>query len=328
MVSPRIVAFVMAGGEGRRLQPLTATCPKPALPVGDTCRLIDFALSNLYNSHVRTIYVLAQYCPKPLLRHIAYAWTPPPSRAPDFVRALLPAADSECASYRGTADAVWKNIELMDRLQPDIVAVFAADHIYRMDVRQMIDFHRGRNADATVAAIPIPIEQASRFGIISADDDGRIDSFDEKPQSARSMPGNPDLAYASMGNYLFRPEVLRQALAQAAQHGEHDFGHHVLPRLLRAASRLYAYNFDDNAVPGVRPHEERGYWRDVGTPEAYAAAQRDVMGPWPRFELNNPAWPIHPFEAASTLVADRHDNAATPELRVPHGRALREALVE
>ncbi len=296
MLLPRVVAFVMAGGEGRRLRPLTAHCPKPALPIGGY-RLIDFALSNLYNSKVRSIYVLAQYCPEPLLRHIAHAWTLPATETDGFVRPLLPAPGGERSTYKGTADSVRQNLRLLDQLQPDIIAVFAADHVYRMDVRQMIAFHRECHADATVAAVPVPVERASRFGIISADQHGRIYGFDEKPRTAGSMPCHPGHAYASMGNYLFQPGVLRRALAEAAQRSEYDFGRHVLPNLLRGQSRVYAYNFSDNYIPGCQLHEEHGYWRDVGTVEAYAAAQHDMAGPKPRFDLRNTAWPICPLES-------------------------------
>ncbi len=319
MISSRVVAFVMAGGEGRRLRPLTTHCPKPALPVGGAYRLIDFALSNLYNSQVRSIYVLAQYCPEPLLRHVAHAWMRTRARVANVVQPLLAAGGSGHSPYKGTADAVRQNLHLMDRLQPDIVAVFAADHIYRMDVRQMIAFHRQRNADATVAAIPVPAERASRFGIISADRRGCIHDFDEKPQAPQSMPDNPDFAYASMGNYLFRPEMLRQALAEAAQRGEHDFGLHVLPRLI-STHRVYAYNFGANNVPGLQPHEERGYWRDVGTVEAYVAAQRDIAGPTPRFELRNTSWPIHPLGFAAASADAGRETASVWRPRVPDAR--------
>ena len=327
MVSPRVVAFVMAGGEGRRLRPLTAHCPKPALPVGGAYRLIDFALSNLYNSKVRSIYVLAQYCPEPLLRHIAHAWTPHRAETGDFVQPLLPTSHDARSTYSGTADSVWRNLHLVDRLQPDIVAVFAADHIYRMDVRQMIEFHCEHDADATVAATPVSVERASRFGIVSADEHGRIYGFDEKPQVARSMPGTPDHAYASMGNYLFHPGVLRRALAEATQRGEHDFGRHVLPRLIHRGSRLYAYNFSDNYIPGVQPHEERAYWRDVGTVDAYAAAQRDITGPRARFELCNTAWPIRPLEIARARTDGKRGGAEIPWSRAPNGRIWRDAQV-
>ncbi len=324
MVSPRVVAFVMAGGEGRRLRPLTAHCPKPALPVGGAYRLIDFALGNLYNSKVRSIYVLAQYCPGPLLLHIARVWTPLGTGTRGFVRPLLPAAGGELSAYKGTADSVRQNLRVLDDLQPDIVAAFAADHIYRMDVRQMIAFHRERDADATVAAVPVPLERASRFGIVSADEHGRIYAFDEKPEAAKPMPGNPDHAYASMGNYLFRPGVLRRALAEAAHRGEHDFGRHVLPNLIHGRSRLYAYNFSDNYIPGSQPHEERGYWRDVGTVEAYAAAQHDVTGTRPRFDLHNAAWPICPFESDGGLPDGRRDVADILRKRAPNARMFGE----
>jgi glucose-1-phosphate adenylyltransferase len=309
VVSPRVAAFVMAGGEGRRLRPLTAHCPKPALSVSGDHRLIDFTLSNLYNSKVRSIYVLAQYCPEPLLRHIAKTWQPQEANAAGFVQPLLPAADHGRSPYKGTADSVWQNLHLVDRLQPDVVAVFAADHIYRMDVRQMISFHRERNADATVAAVPVPIGRASQFGIISADRQGCIHGFDEKPEVVMPMSDNPDHAYASMGIYLFRPQVLRQALAEAARRGEHDFGRHVLPRLINR-HRLYAYNFHDNKIPGVQSHEEHGYWRDVGTIEAYVSAKHDMAGPAPRFELCNPAWPIHPVRFSPWRMNGSRDMAS------------------
>jgi glucose-1-phosphate adenylyltransferase len=325
MVFPRVVAFVMAGGEGRRLRPLTERCPKPALAFGSGLRIVDFVLSNLYNSGIRSIYVLAQYCPEPLLTHIAHAWSPRGADAGTFVKALLPSSNRR-ATYLGTADAVRQNMHLIDHSQVDLVAVFAADQIYRMDVRQMIAFHREHKADATVAAVSIPIASAARFGIISADRHARVLRFDEKPRVAAPMPGNPDHAYASMGNYLFHPKILRQALSEAARHDEHDFGRHVLPRLA-STHRVYAYDFSNNCIPGLQPHQGRGYWRDVGTLDAYAAARRDASGSEPRFVLHHASWPVRPLYPAGSDANDEHESLATPTPRRAAGRTSHEARI-
>lgn len=286
----RVIAFVMAGGQGVRLRPFTDACPKPALPFGGSFRIIDFVLSNLYNSGVPQACVLLQYQPRVLARHLAQNWGGLRSSGGEFVRPLLP--DIVCGyEFRGTADAVARSLQSVDAMQPDVIAVFAADHVYRMDVRQMVAFHQQQGADASVAAVPVAIAGASAFGVICADADGRIRSFQEKPSRPEAMPGDPAHAYASMGNYLFRPAVLRAALADAQTRGEHDFGRHVLPRLVDS-HRVFAYDFARNVVPGVRAFEERPYWRDVGAVDAYVEAQWDLLGPEPRFCLDNPQWPI------------------------------------
>lgn len=292
MAQANILAFVMAGGEGNRLRPLTAELPKPALRYGGTHRIVDFVLSNLHHSQIQRVYVLVQYRPGALLEHIAYNWAALPHPPGGFVAPVLPCAGSgNAATFRGTADAVYQCLDLVERHAPDLVAVFAADHVYRMDLRQMIDFHRERGADVTVAAVPVPLASASEFGILSTDGCGRILDFEEKPRRAAPMPGNPRLAYASMGNYLFRPAVLDEALRAAATRGDCDFGQHVLPRLIHER-KVYAYDFALNRVPGTSPHEEPAYWRDVGSIESYVAAHHDLLGPAPRFRLDNPQWPI------------------------------------
>lgn len=296
----RIVAFVLAGGEGRRLRPLTADRAKPAVRFAGDYRIIDFALANLVNSLVAPIYVLAQYKPDTLLAHLRRAWCP---HWP--VRARLPAM---ARGYRGTADAVYRNLELVERHRPDAIAVFAADHVYRMDVRQMARFHVARDADITVAGIALPVEKASSFGIMALDADGVIDEFQEKPALPRSLPGDPGLACASMGNYLFKPRSLKALLDQEIGHGGTDFGRHILPMLPGSRYRAFAYDFAGNEVPGVRDGEERAYWRDVGTLEALEEARRDVAGSRPRFNLRNPAWPMRP-NAAGAVVA-RHTGTA------------------
>jgi glucose-1-phosphate adenylyltransferase len=303
--TPPTVAFVMAGGEGRRLLPLTADCPKPALPFG-RYRLIDFALASLYHSGLRSIYVLAQYRLAPLLDHLAHAWRLPPDVRGEFIHPILPGS----APFRGTADAVRQALARVDPSKSELVAVFAADHVYRMDVRQMIAFHRSRSAAATVSAVRVPISAASEFGVLSVDPAWRVDRFDEKPGSPASVPGDPQHVLASMGNYLFRTEVLLQVLADAERRNEHDFGRHVLPRLVDDGL-LHAYDFADNQVPGLQSYEERAYWRDVGTVEAYVAAHRDTIGPRPRFNLNNPLWPIQPL-AREPDSSERLSTVRTP----------------
>ena len=282
----------MAGGEGSRLRPLTTERCKPAVPFGSRYRIVDFVLSNLVNSDIRSIYLLVQYRPQSLIEHIRKAWTISTLFSEQFVAVVPPQMTRDCVLFGGTADAVYQSLNLMDMHRPDLVAVFGADHIYRMDVRQMVRFHCEKEADATVAALPVPLDQASNFGIIETDAAGRISGFLEKPRQARPMPGDPQRAYASMGNYLFKADLLRTALEEAHQRGETDFGHHVLPRLSRS-HRVFAYDFSTNVVPGTKPYEEKGYWRDVGTLDAYFAAHQDVLGMEPCFDAFNPQWPIY-----------------------------------
>lgn len=287
----KILALVLAGGEGFRLRPLTAEHAKPAIPLAHGCRIVDFVLSNLFNSGVTSIYVLAQYKPQSLIDHIREAWTAVPGDPEYFVSVVLPGATPGRGPFLGTADAVRRSLHLCAHHAPDLVAVFAADHVYRMDVRQMVDAHVQSKADVSVAAVPVPVEGASRFGIVATRTDGRIREFQEKPARPAPIPGRASHAYASMGNYLFDPGVLAALLEPAARRGETDFGSHILPHAI-GTHRVFAYDFAGNWVPGILPHEEPSYWRDVGTIEAYKAAQRDLSGPRPKFSLANERWPI------------------------------------
>lgn len=287
----KVMAFVMAGGEGSRLRPLTADRCKPAVPFGSRYRIVDFVLTNLVNSDIRSIYLLVQYKPQSLIEHIRKAWTVSTLFSEQFVTVVPPQMTSERTLFGGTSDAVYQSLNLMDLHRPDLVAVFGADHIYRMDVQQMVRFHRENDADISVAALPVPLEQASNFGIIETDSSGRITGFQEKPEQASPMPNDPQRAYASMGNYLFNADFLRAALEDAHKDGATDFGHHVLPRLSQP-HRVFAYNFATNVVPDTKPYEEKAYWRDVGTLDTYFEAHLDMLGLEPRFDLFNPQWPI------------------------------------
>ena len=289
MKKPKILAFVMAGGEGSRLQPLTVDNSKPSLPFGSRYRIVDFVLSNLLNSGIQAIYMLVQYKSQSLIEHARKAWVVSPMRNEEFVTVVPPQMMRGGDWFQGTADAVYQNINLIQLHDPDLVVVFGADHIYRMDIQQMVDFHHERAADVTVAALPVPIADASAFGVIAADHAGRVSEFQEKPANPAPMPSDPTRAYASMGNYLFDAKVLVQALKEAHQRGEHDFGHNVLPKL-KETHRLFAYDFATNKVPGTKPYEEQAYWRDVGTLDAYFEAHQDMLGLTPRFDVFNPQW--------------------------------------
>jgi glucose-1-phosphate adenylyltransferase len=294
MPSRRILALVLAGGEGTRLYPLTAEHAKPALPFAGAHRIVDFVLSTLVNSGISLIYVLAQHKPQSLIEHLRGVWGVCDPNAEYSLDVLLPQSESSEAHFAGTADAVYQNLHLIDRHRPDLVAVFAADQIYRMDVRQMERFHTARGAEVSIAAVPVQLRAACQFGVMVIAADGRVQDFQEKPEQPVPIPAMPSHAYASMGNYLFEPNVLVTALKEAHTCGEHDFGHHLLPRLCRS-HRVYAYDFTSNRVPGIQPYEERSYWRDIGTIESYREAQADVAGPQPRFQLHNPQWPIRGF---------------------------------
>jgi glucose-1-phosphate adenylyltransferase len=229
-----------------------------------------------------------QFKPQELIEHIRKGWAISRLMPEESITVVPPQMHAGAESFRGTADAVFQSLHLIETFRLDVVAVFGADHVYRMDVRQMAWFHRERQAYVTVAALPVPIEQASSFGVIETEADGRIRGFHEKPATPKSMPSDPKRAYASMGNYLFETELLIEAHARP----ETDFGHHVLPRLV-ANHRLLAYDFTTNVVPGIKPYEEAGYWRDVGTIDAYFESHSDVLGAEPRFDVFCPQRPIY-----------------------------------
>ena len=291
MKQPKVLAFVMAGGEGSRLQPLTTASSKPSLPFGSRYRIVDFVLSNLLNARIQSIYLLVQYKSQSLIEHVRKAWVVSPMRNEEFVTVVPPQMLSGGDWFQGTADAVYQNLNLIQLHDPDLVLVFGADHIYRMDIQQMVDFHLEREADVTVAALPVPLDEAKSFGVIAADHAGRVNEFQEKPLNPAPMPSDPTRAYASMGNYLFNAKVLVDALKEANRRGEHDFGHHVLPHL-KDTHRVFAYDFATNKVPGTKDYEEPAYWRDVGTRDAYFNAHQDLLGPTPRFDMFNPEWRI------------------------------------
>ncbi|MDW7997889.1 MAG: glucose-1-phosphate adenylyltransferase [Thermodesulfovibrio sp.] len=292
----KVLAMVLAGGKGERLFPLTSFRSKPSVPFGARYRIVDFVLSNLVNSEIYSIYLLVQYKSQSLIEHIRQNWFFSSVGSEHFVTVVPPQMRMGPEWFQGTADAVFQNITLIREHRPDIVIIFGADHIYRMDIRQMINFHMENNAHVTVAARPVPLKLASSFGVIIANQDHRIEGFQEKPKEPTPMPDNPYMAYVSMGNYIFNTDILIDALVRAEKKKQHDFGAHVIPDLVGMKCRVYAYDFAKNEIPGIQSYEERGYWRDVGTISAYFDAHMDMLGEKPVFEIFNRMWPIHPIK--------------------------------
>ncbi len=289
----RVIGIILAGGEGRRLFPLTAERSKPAVPFGGRYRIVDFVLSNFINSEIYSLYLLVQYKSQSLIKHIDENWSQISVSRDQFITVVPPQMLKGTDWFLGTSDAVFQNINLIKVHNPTHVVIFGSDHIYRMNIRQMLEFHLKNNANVSVAAIPVPIEQASAFGIIKTDKYGKIERFEEKPEKPSSMPEDPKRAYASMGNYIFNTDTLMDALAESQRKHEHDFGGNILPNLVGKVD-LYAYDFSQNVIPGMKTYEEVGYWRDVGTIEALWQSHMDMLGEEPVFDLHNSLWPIHP----------------------------------
>jgi glucose-1-phosphate adenylyltransferase len=293
ILPPRVLGIILAGGKGTRLYPLTRERAKPAVPFGGKYRIIDFVLSNFVNSGIHSIYVLTQFRSQSLLQHLSEGWQFS-GMLRDYFIINVPAQmrSGRESWYLGTADAIFQNIGLIEQWAPYLVAIFGGDHIYRMNVASMIDFHLAKQAELTVAAIPVPREQARAFGVIQANEDGRIMAFHEKKPNAPTMPGDPNRVYASMGNYIFSTRPLLELLKSDANDAtsQHDFGMNILPRLAGNAP-IYAYNFETNRIPG-EDEDSVPYWRDVGTIEAFYEANMDLNHVKPELNLYNREWPV------------------------------------
>lgn len=291
-VAKKVLGMILAGGEGSRLFPLTQHRAKPAVPFGGKYRLIDFALSNFINSRIYSLYVLTQFKSQSLTEHINETWRIGSVIRDHFILPVPAQKRTGDSWYRGTADAIYQNINLIEDSDFDIIAVFGADHIYRMDLQQMIEFHMKKKADVTVSALPVPIQEASSFGVIQVQEKYRIIGFSEKPKRPKPIPGRDQEAFASMGNYLFNKEFLINILHDDAKNEDssHDFGKDILPKIFKK-SRVYAYDFRRNRIPELTK-KEIGYWRDVGTIKAFWEANMDLRSVAPEFNLYNKNWPI------------------------------------
>ncbi len=326
----KVLAMIMAGGKGERLMPLTEQRSKPSVPFAGTYRIVDFALSNFMNSGILSMYVLVQYRSQSLIEHLRRAWRFGGPNRQNFITVVPPQMKGRGKWYEGTADAVYQNVNLIHDFAPGLVAVFGADHIYRMDIRQMIQFHLDHEADVTVASLPVPIHTAKGFGIVEVNAAHQIIGFEEKPASPKPMPDNPEMAFSSMGNYIFNADTLVQILEQdASQAGTHDFGRNIIPSLIKS-KRVLAYDFNDNVVPGIHPYEEWGYWRDVGTLEAYWQANMDVLGETPIFDLRNVKWPIMTdasVEPVASLVRSQMDDAMVGQGSLVADSAIKRSII-
>lgn len=295
MADPKVMVIVLAGGEGKRLSPLTNDRAKPAVPFGGSYRIIDFALSNFANARYLKIVVLTQYKSHSLDRHISQTWRF--STLLDNYVAPVPAQMRRGPQwFQGSADAIYQNLNLIYDERPDIVCVFGADHIYRMDPRQMVDAHIAAGAGVTVAAIPVPAHEASAFGVIESDEDGKIIDFHEKSPNPPTMPGDPSKCLASMGNYVFDTDTLVDIVTPNEDEPLIDMGGDVIPALTRRGV-AHVYDFSTNVVPG-QDDRERGYWRDVGTLDAFYECNMDLIAPVPIFNLYNDQWPVYTYRSA------------------------------
>jgi glucose-1-phosphate adenylyltransferase len=298
----KVLAMILAGGRGERLYPLTRDRAKPAVPFGGIYRIIDFTLSNCINSDIRRIYVLTQYKSTSLHRHIQFGWSILSVPLGEFIGAIPAQQRMGEQWYQGTADAIFQNIYLLQQEKPDHVLILSGDHIYKMDYRKMIASHLERGADLTVAAIRMDRGLSREFGVIGVDEDSRINGFEEKPETPQTIPGDPEGILASMGVYVFHTEVLvRRLIEDARSESSHDFGKDIIPRMIQK-DKVFAFDFRGGDQGGT------GYWRDVGTIDAYFEANIDLVLVTPHLNLYDPHWPIHtyqpPFPPAKTVLEE------------------------
>ncbi len=286
------LALVLAGGEGRRLSPLTSERAKPAVHFGGRYRLVDFVLSNLVNSGIRQIRLLTQYRSTSLVQHVTRKWALASHVADEYIEPVPASMNLGPQWFRGTADAIWQNLDLLRDAKPEDVLIFGADHIYKMDVGHMLDFHRAKGADLTVATVSIPREEAREFGCVAVDGGGWVTNFAEKPHDPPGLPGDCERSLVSMGNYVFTTQALLSELRRNAtlESTTHDFGRDILTSA-HERFKVAAYDLTTQLIAG-ESETARGYWRDVGTIDSYFAASMDLVSVEPRLNLYNVQWPI------------------------------------
>ncbi len=299
-----VLAITLAGGKGERLYPLTRDRTKPAVPFGAIYRIIDFTLSNCINSNLRKIYILSQYKSLSLSRHTQLGWNILSSTLGEFITVVPAQQRINEHWYKGTADAIYQNIYLLQKELPELTLILSGDHVYKMDYRKIVDFHREKGADVTVAAVEVDQSLSKEFGVIEVDGDFRITGFQEKPDCPQTVPDKPDKILASMGIYVFNTELMvRELIADAKKSTAHDFGKDIIPKLV-SDKGVFAYNFVD-------PKGEAKYWRDVGTIEAYYESNMDLIAVSPLLNLYDPEWPIHtyhaPFPPAKTVFDESNE---------------------
>jgi glucose-1-phosphate adenylyltransferase len=288
----KVLAMVLAGGRGERLYPLTRDRAKPAVPFGAIYRIIDFTLSNCIHSEIRRIYALTQYKSTSLHRHIQFGWNILSASLGEFIEAIPAQQRIDEHWYQGTADAFFQNIYTIQQERPDLMLILSGDHIYKMDYRKMIDFHVEKKADLTVGAIRMERRLSREFGVIQVDEEGQVIGFEEKPEEPRTIPGDPEGILASMGVYVFPTEILvRRLIEDARSDSTHDFGKDIIPAMIKK-DRVFAFDFRKGDRGGM------GYWRDVGTIDAYFEANMDLVSVTPQLNLYDPQWPIFTYQSS------------------------------
>jgi glucose-1-phosphate adenylyltransferase len=321
----KVLVMVLAGGQGERLYPLTKDRAKPAVPFGSIYRIIDFTLSNCVNSGLRKICVLTQYKSYSLDRHLRFGWNIFNNELGDFVENIPPQKRISDLWYQGTADAVYQNIYILERERPEMVLILAGDHIYKMDYRELIEFHVTKNADLTIPCIEVPISEAKRFGVIGIDNKQQVTAFHEKPADPKPIPSNPKMVMASMGIYLFNTEMLiKRIIDDTKKNTDHDFGRSIIPSMINQ-HRLLAYVFHEK-------HDKTAkYWRDIGTLDAYWEANMDLVQTEPVFNLYDKSWPIRTYHAqfppAKTIFLEDKDGMVADSL-VSNGCVINGARVQ
>ena len=298
----KVLAMILAGGRGERLYPLTRDRAKPAVPFGAIYRIIDFTLSNCLHSDIRRIYALTQYKSTSLHRHIQFGWNILSNPLGEFIEAIPAQQRISEDWYQGTADALYQNIYTLQHERPEQVLILSGDHIYKMDYRKLIAFHLEKGADLTVAAIRMDRNLSREFGIMEVDKDWKIVGFQEKPEVPKTLPGDPEEILVSMGVYVFNTQILaRRLIEDTRSDSTHDFGKDIIPAMIEK-DEVFAFDFRKGDQGG------KGYWRDVGTIDAYFGANMDLVSVTPQLNLYEPQWPIltyqHPYPPAKTVLLE------------------------
>ncbi len=323
-----VIAMILAGGEGTRLQPLTVTRSKPAVPFGGSYRLIDFVLNNFVNSDIIRIFVLTQFKSQSLFMHMKKGWAV--SGIPGCFIDPIPAQMRMGKRwYDGTADAIYQNLGFIENRNPEHVCIFGSDHVYKMDIRQMLNYHTEKKATLTVSALKMPINEARAFGVIEVDATGRMIGFEEKPKFPKCIPGDPEHALVSMGNYIFEAQTLYRELHSDAESisSTHDFGRDIIPDMF-PREKVYVYDFSTNHISG---EQSEAYWRDVGNLDAYWQTNMDLIADKPKFYLYNPSWALHtyypPLPPAAFLDTESHQTKISQSM-ISAGSSIKGATVD
>lgn len=281
------LTFILAGGKGERLDPLTRDRAKPAVPFGGIFRIVDFALSNCVNSGLRRIFLLTQYKSFSLQKHILEGWNIYSNQLGEFIDVVPAQQRISNDWYRGTADAIFQNLNIILDYNPKLVLILAGDHVYKMDYRKLIDYHLEKGADMTVACLALPKAESVNFGVVEVDDDNKVFGFAEKPEVPKVIPSDPNSIYSSMGIYIFNADVLAKELKKDAdkKDSDHDFGKNIIPQMIAKKLKVFAYDF-------AKQNPSGGYWRDIGTRDSYYQANMDLLGANPKFNVYDKSWPL------------------------------------